>query len=430
MSGDLRKHDFPRVKEEVFKKTLANGLQVVLIPKPDYHEFFAMAVTKFGAMDTVFKPNNRKRHQVFPAGIAHFLEHCLFEMKDGEDALQVLSHLGAQANAFTTYTQTAYYFSCTTRVLESLEVLQQFTTLSRFSEKSLLKEKEIIKQEIRMYQDDPDYQLRRSILAQLYPETPLADDIAGSLESITPIDRTLLEKAFDVFYQPSNMLLLLVGNFDPKESLEAIENYQNRGRIKKRRVIDKTPLKHLPVRSSANLDMLVSGPKLAVGLRGQLTLTNWPTKTYRLALRLLFSMILGWTSSTYQKWYQKGKIDDSFAIEIEVSEAYRFALITLDTTEPLAMSKRIRQLIKNFEQLEDLTEEHFELVKKEMYGDFMASMNHLESMAVEYASSWGEDEDVFSLPEIIDNLALTDVLKIGRDFILEADTTDFIIFPR
>lgn len=430
MKTDLAFQDYKIVKEKVFQRTLTNGLHLVLIPKKDYHDTFAVMTARFGAADTVFKPKNRKKFQAFPEGAAHFLEHRLFDMKEGQDAMQLLSHLGSDVNAFTGFRQTSYYFSCQENLLESLEVLQSFTALSNLRKEAVQREKSIISQEIKMYQDDPDHQLYTSILGQLYPETALAEDIAGSLPSIEKISQATLQACFDVFYHPSNMLLLLVGNFDVDEVVAAVETFQSKRRPRKEWPIDKAPLPFLPVRPSASKEMLSSGPKLAVGLRGKVSLTDVSTLSYRLALRLLFSMLLGWTSSTYQQWYQLGKIDDSFSIEVEVTKLYRFVIITLDTSEPLAMSKRIRQLIQSFRGSKDLTEQHLELVKREFYGNFLQSLNTLEFIATEYASAWVEGEDLFELPDILSQLSLEDVIEVGNDFISGSEMTDFIIFPK
>lgn len=426
MSSDHQKF----LNEDVYRTTLTNGLQLVLLPKPDYHETFGMMVTKFGSLDTIFRPKNRKKQQQFPSGIAHFLEHTLFEMKDGQDAMQIFARLGADANAFTALNHTAYYFSATDSILESLEILQRFTASHQFTNDSLVKEKDIIEQEIEMYQDDPDYQIYLSTLAQLYPDTPLAQDIAGDTASVRAITANHLQACFDIFYQPSNMLLVLAGNFNPDDILAAVQTYQTKRRVKKEQPIERGIFLPSPVKRSSSRGMLVAGSKLGVGLRGNSKLTDLSLSFYRLCLRLLFSMLLGSTSSVYQEWYQKGRIDDSFDMEIEVSTTYCFVIITLNTAEPMAMSKRIRRLIKDFEASQDISQDHLDLVKKAFYGDFVKSMNRLDLMATQYASAWADGEDLFAFPALLSEISLADILTIGRDFILESDMTDFIIFPK
>lgn len=426
----LKQNHYPLLAETFYSKTLENGLEVVLLPKADYQETMGVIATKFGALDTVFKPKNRKLLRAFPSGIAHFLEHKLFEMADGSDAMVGFSEFGAETNAFTGYQQTVYYFSAASEALKALQLLQEFTSKASYTEASVEREKAIITQEIKMYQDDPDYQLYMSVLGQLYPNSPLAQDIAGTVDSIAEITAKTLTMNYDIFYQPSNMLLFLAGPFDVEETLLEIEGFQSSRRSRKRQDIVKQELQLHPVLPSTSFELDVAGPKLGVGLRSQNKLTIMSMFRYKLSVKLLFSVILGWTSSTYQEWYEKGKIDDSFQMEIEITNAYQFIILTMDTSEPIAMSNRLRQVIQKFETLPDLTAEHLQLVKNEMYGDFLKSMNSLEFISMQYVSGWINEEDIFELPQILDTITIEDLIVVGRDFIDQSQMTDVIIFPQ
>lgn len=421
---------YPALKETVYRKTLDNGLEVVFIHKPNYQETLGMMAVRFGALDTTFRPKYRKLYRQFPAGIAHFLEHKLFELPDGSDAVALFSSLGAEVNAFTSYQQTVYYFSTTDRVKENLQILQNFTGTFHISQESLEREQSIISQEINMYQDDPDYQLYMGLLGQLYPESALSDDIAGSLQSIDAINIKDLKLNFDLFYQPSNRLLLVVGPEEPESLLADIEIYQAKSRKRKIYEIKKQGLDLLPVKPSSQVELPVVGPKLALGFRGQVDFTELSTSSYRVALKLFFAMLLGWTSSTYQDWYEKGRLDDSFQMEIEIHEAFQLVTMTLDTHEPMAMSKRLRQLLKTFKTLPDFHQDHLDLVKQEMYGDFLKSLNSLEQLAMHYVDGWIGGEDGLDLVEILDELSLEDILYVGQDFIEKSQVSDFIIFPQ
>ncbi|MEY8462848.1 EF-P 5-aminopentanol modification-associated protein YfmH [Streptococcus merionis] len=426
----LQETKYPRLGETVYRQTLENGLEIVLIPKSEFQETIGLIASRFGALDLAFRPKNRKLIRQFPAGIAHFLEHKLFELPNGADAMTIFAQLGAEVNAFTGYNQTVYYFSTASQALKALELLQQFTSKLNITEESINREKAIITQEINMYQDDPDYQLYMSVLGQLYPNTALAQDIAGSAESIVQITSKELVMNYDIFYQPSNMVLLLMGDFDIEEVATSVEAFQNGRRPRKKVPIEKQAISLQPVLASSSMEFSVVGPKLAVGLRSQSNFTNLSIFRYRLSIKLLMAMILGWTSSTYQDWYDKGKIDDSFQMEIEITQAYQFLILTMDTSEPMAMSKRIRQLLHQFESLEDLNEAHLTLVKQEMYGEFLKSLNHLESTAMQYVNAWIDEEDLFEFPEILDSISLDDILSVGRDFMAKSEMTDFIIFPQ
>lgn len=421
---------YPRLGERLYKKTLDNGLQVTILHRPEYQETLAAIAVKFGALDSTFKPKYRKGYRQFPSGIAHFLEHKVFELDKGLDAMSLFSELGTEVNAFTGYDQTVYYFSGTYQVLKSLEYLQLFTAKLQISQESLDREKDIISQEIKMYEDDPDHQLFLGILGQLYPESPLAEDIAGNIESISQITLKDLTMNFDLFYQPSNMHLFVASPMDPQVLIRDIERVQGARRARKIFSIDRLPLTPSKAQMPNFRELPVSGPKLAVGIKGQSDFTRLSSFSYRLALKLYFAMVIGWTSSTYQDWYDKGKLDDSFFMEIEATATYQFFVVTLDSHEPLAMSKRIRQLLQKSSQLPDLTEEHFILVKQEMYGDFLKSMNSVEFTVMQAVNSWINDEDLFDFPDILDQLSLEDVIDVGQDFIQQGQMADFMIFPQ
>ncbi|MGT2756742.1 EF-P 5-aminopentanol modification-associated protein YfmH [Streptococcus ovuberis] len=426
----LTKQYYPDLKETVYRKILDNGLEVVFIHKPDYQETLGIMAVRFGALDTIFRPKYRKLYRQFPAGIAHFLEHKLFEMSDGSDAVALFSNLGAEVNAFTSYQQTVYYFSTTDNVKESLQVLQKFTETFHITQESLEREQSIISQEINMYQDDPDYQLYMGLLKQLYPESALSDDIAGTLQSLEEVNIKDLKMNFDLFYQPSNKLLLVVGPENPEDLLVDIEAYQAKSRRRKVYEIDKRDHDFLPVKQSSQIELPISGPKLALGFKGNVKFTSLSIPFYRLAIKLFFAMALGWTSSTYQEWYEKGRLDDSFQMEIEIHDAFQLVTMTLDTHEPLAMSNRLRQLLKNITTLPDFNQEHLDLVKQELYGDFLKSLNSLEQLAMHYVDGWIGKEDGLALTEMLDKLSLEDVLYAGQDFIKTSEVSDFIIFPQ
>lgn len=426
----MKKNTYSRLGETLYTKVLDNGLQVSVLHRPDYKETLGAIAVRFGSLDRTFRPKYRKNFRQFPSGIAHFLEHKVFEIDKGRDVMASFSALGTEVNAFTGYDQTVYYFSATSHILESLELLESFTAKLQVSQDSLDKEKEIIGQEIKMYEDDPDHQLYLGILGQLYPDSPLAEDIAGSLESIDEIEIKDLMMNFDLFYQASNMLLFLASPIDPEILMEDIERFQMARRPRKVFEIDKQSLASDLVLPSTLKEFPVSGPKLAVGVKSKSNFTRLSTSSYRVALKLFFAMILGWTSSTYQTWYDQGKIDDSFFMEIEVTKSYQFLIITLDSHEPMAMSKRIRQLLKGSSRLLDLSEDHLTLVKQEMYGDFLKSMNSLEFTVMQAVNSWINEEGLFEFPDILDQLSLDDVIYAGQDFIDHSQMTDFMIFPQ
>ena len=197
----------------VYRTRLSNGLTVALLPKKEFKEVYGSVTVQFGSVDTLVTEVDGCVKQ-YPAGIAHFLEHKLFERENASDLMSAFTSLGADSNAFTSFTKTSYLFSATDHFLENLDLLDELVTSAHFTEDSILREQDIIQQEREMYQDDPDSCLFFSTLANLYPGTPLATDIVGSEESISQINLTNLQENFTRFYKPVNMSLFLVGNFD------------------------------------------------------------------------------------------------------------------------------------------------------------------------------------------------------------------------
>ncbi|MHA8138371.1 EF-P 5-aminopentanol modification-associated protein YfmH [Lactobacillaceae bacterium Scapto_B20] len=207
----LNKKAYSNYGDNVYSKRLANGLRVVIVPKPEYYRTYAALGVDYGSIDNQFVDPNTDQEVSLPAGIAHFLEHKMFD-KDGYDAFDLFTKYGSSANAFTSFTSTNYLFSTTNHVLDNLAILLDFVQEPYFTEAKVEKEKGIIAQEIQMYDDDPGARLFFGSIANLYPNFPLDKDIAGSVDSIQKITADDLKLAYQVFYQPSNMTLKVVGN--------------------------------------------------------------------------------------------------------------------------------------------------------------------------------------------------------------------------
>lgn len=416
---------YPAVKEMVYRTRLANGLTVALLPKKEFKEVYGSVTVQFGSVDTLITEVDGNVKQ-YPAGIAHFLEHKLFEREDSSDLMSAFTSLGADSNAFTSFTKTNYLFSSTDYLLENLDLLDELVTSAHFTEDSILREQDIIQQEREMYQDDPDSCLFFSTLANLYPGTPLATDIVGSEESISQINLTNLQENFTRFYKPVNMSLFLVGNF----GVERVQNYFESKELKDSDVQEVAREKFVlqDVNPTDSMRMEVSSPKLAIGVRGKREVAEADCYRYHILLKLLFAMMFGWTSDRFQKLYESGKIDASLSLEIEVTSRFHFVMLTMDTKEPVALSHQFRKAIRNFTKDLDITEDHLDIIKREMFGEFFSSMNSLEFIATQY-DAFEHGETIFDLPKILQEITLEDVLEAGHHLIDEGDIVDFTIFP-
>ena len=416
---------YPAVKEMVYRTRLANGLTVALLPKKEFKEVYGSVTVQFGSVDTLVTEVDGDVKE-YPGGIAHFLEHKLFEREDASDLMSAFTSLGADSNAFTSFTKTSYLFSATDHFLENLELLDELVTSAHFTEDSILREQDIIQQEREMYQDDPDSCLFFSTLANLYPGTPLATDIVGSEESISQINLTNLQENFTRFYKPVNMSLFLVGNFD----VELVQSYFERKELEDLDVQEVAREKFVlqAVKQADSMRMEVSSPKLAIGIRGKREVSEADCYRHHILLKLLFAMMFGWTSDRFQKLYESGKIDASLSLEIEVTSRFHFVMLTMDTKEPVALSHQFRKAIRNFTKDLDITEDHLDIIKREMFGEFFSSMNSLEFIATQY-DAFEHGETIFDLPKILQEITLEDVLEAGHHLIDEGDIVDFTIFP-
>ena len=416
---------YPAVKEMIYRTRLSNGLTVALLPKKEFKEVYGSVTVQFGSIDTLVTEVDGDVKE-YPAGIAHFLEHKLFEREDSSDLMSAFTSLGADSNAFTSFTKTNYLFSATDHFLENLDLLDELVTSAHFTEDSILREQDIIQQEREMYQDDPDSCLFFSTLANLYPDTPLATDIVGSEESIAQINLTNLQENFTRFYKPVNMSLFLVGNFD----VDQVQDYFEKKELEDLDVQEAAREKFVlqDVKQTDSMRMEVSSPKLAIGIRGKREVAEADCYRHHILLKLLFAMMFGWTSDRFQKLYESGKIDASLSLEVEVTSRFHFVMLTMDTKEPVALSHQFRKAIRNFTKDLDITEDHLDIIKREMFGEFFSSMNSLEFIATQYdAFEYGET--IFDLPKILQEITLEDVLEAGHHLIDDGDIVDFTIFP-
>lgn len=422
----IKEKYYEAVGERVCFTKLSNGLTVHLIPKEDYYETYGIITAKFGSVDTRILVNGVEKQ--YPAGIAHFLEHKLFEDEKGQDFLKRFVQLGSESNAFTSFTKTSYLFSTTSKVTENIQLLLEMVSKASFTEKTINKEREIIQQEIGMYQDSPDYQLFFGALEQLYPATSLADDIAGTKESIANITTENLHENFDLFYHPSQMHLLVIGNFDVDSVCQVLKDYEKetpRQSIK----LERIPVEKNEVVLNQSSRMNVAIPKLAIAIRGNDLIQQEETFRYKLILKLLFSMMFGWTSQRFQSLYEAGKIDNSLTLEVEVEELFHFVILTMDTQELVSVSHQFRKAIRQFEKDPDVNQEHLDTIKSEMFGDFLQGLNSLEYSATQF-EYFSNGSTSYDLPKILQSISLQDIIRLGHQFIDRAEMIDYMIFSK
>lgn len=428
----MNKTEYEQINETLYHEVLPNGLTVYLLPKNDYHKTYGLFSTNYGSIDNEFIPYGEKEKVKVPDGIAHFLEHKLFEKEDG-DVFQLFGQQGASANAFTSFTKTSYLFSTTDQVEKNLTTLIDFVQAPYFTEETVNKEKGIIGQEIQMYEDDPNWRMFFGILNNLYPTHPLHIDIAGTVESIDKITAQDLYTCYRTFYQPSNMVLFVVGKMEPEKLMKLIrENQEEKNFPPKQEIVRYFPENTKEIIKQSALEAAITRNKFVLGIKGLETLPQEGTELlrYKTAINLLFQMILGNTSRNYLAMYNQGIIDDSFGFEFSLDREFHFADFSGDTDEPEKAAEKIKEIILGFADDPEVSEMNLDLLKKKMLGQYFQSLNSIEYIANQFTQSLFGDRTLFDLPEIIDSIQMKDVLAAGEAFISEEAFSEFYMRPK
>ena len=428
----MNKTEYEQINETLYHEVLPNGLTVYLLPKNDYHKTYGLFSTNYGSIDNEFIPYGEKEKVKVPDGIAHFLEHKLFEKEDG-DVFQLFGQQGASANAFTSFTKTSYLFSTTDQVEKNLTTLIDFVQAPYFTEETVNKEKGIIGQEIQMYEDDPNWRMFFGILNNLYPTHPLHIDIAGTVESIDKITAQDLYTCYRTFYQPSNMVLFVVGKMEPEKLMKLIrENQEEKNFPPKQEIVRYFPENTKEIIKQSALEAAITRNKFVLGIKGLDTLPQEGTELlrYKTAINLLFQMILGNTSRNYLAMYNQGIIDDSFGFEFSLDREFHFADFSGDTDEPEKAAEKIKEIILGFADDPEVSETNLDLLKKKMLGQYFQSLNSIEYIANQFTQSLFGDRTLFDLPEIIDSIQMKDVLAAGEAFISEEAFSEFYMRPK
>ncbi|WP_025481744.1 EF-P 5-aminopentanol modification-associated protein YfmH [Enterococcus faecium] len=428
----MNKTEYEQINETLYHEVLPNGLTVYLLPKNDYHKTYGLFSTNYGSIDNEFIPYGEKEKVKVPDGIAHFLEHKLFEKEDG-DVFQLFGKQGASANAFTSFTKTSYLFSTTDQVEKNLTTLIDFVQAPYFTEETVNKEKGIIGQEIQMYEDDPNWRMFFGILNNLYPTHPLHIDIAGTVESIDKITAQDLYTCYRTFYQPSNMVLFVVGKMEPEKLMKLIrENQEAKNFPPKQEIVRYFPENTKEIIKQSVLEAAITRDKFVLGIKGLDTLPQEGTELlrYKTAINLLFQMILGNTSRNYLAMYNQGIIDDSFGFEFSLDREFHFADFSGDTDEPEKAAEKVKEIILGFADDPEVSETNLDLLKKKMLGQYFQSLNSIEYIANQFTQSLFGDRTLFDLPEIIDSIQMKDVLAAGEAFISEEAFSEFYMRPK
>ncbi|ULT58615.1 insulinase family protein [Neobacillus drentensis] len=417
----MEKITFDQLQEELFHEKMSNGLNVYILPKKGFNKTYCTFTTKYGSVDNTFVPLGKDEYVKVPDGIAHFLEHKLFEKEDG-DVFQQFSRQGASANAFTSFTRTAYLFSSTSDVEKNLETLIDFVQSPYFSEKTVEKEKGIIGQEITMYDDNPDWRLYFGLIQNLYQNHPVKIDIAGTIESIAEIDKDWLYECYNTFYHPSNMLLFIVGPVDPDKIMTQVRENQDKKDYKampeiKRKFEEEPPQ---AAEKKQVLQMNVQTSKSLLGIKalhvdqtGEVLLKN------ELTMNVLLDLLFGKSSDNYTKLYDEGLVDETFSYDYTQEQGFGFAMIGGDTAEPDKLSDSLKQMLLDAKQGSVFNEEQLERAKKKKIGAFLRAVNSPEYIANQFTRYAFNDMNLFDVVPTLEKITLQDLQTLASEVISE-----------
>ena len=369
-----------KLKEKLYVEKLENGLTIMILPRKTTQKKYAMWGVNFGSIDNHFiNPDNNKEIKI-PDGVAHFLEHKMFEQENGVNSLDALSSLGVDANAYTTNDYTTYLFECTDNFYEALDELMDYVQHPYYTDENVEKEKGIIGQEINMYDDYPTWKVYMNAMECLYHNNPVKLDIAGTIESITPITKETLYDCYNTFYTPSNMLMVITGDFEPEKLIQEIKNRivknENKGEIK--RIYPKEPEEINKEKIEAVMD--VNNSIFVIAIKDK-TLENETEQVKKhIAIEILLNIIAGKSSKLYKKLYEKGIVMSPLDLDYEFSKQYAHIVISGQSNEPERVMKELKKEIEKLKK-EGLEKQQFERIKKKIYGDYITEYNDISGVA-------------------------------------------------
>ena len=369
-----------KLKEKLYVEKLENGLTVMILPRKTTQKKYAMWGVNFGSIDNHFiNPDNNKEIKI-PDGVAHFLEHKMFEQENGINSLDALSSLGVDANAYTTNDYTTYLFECTDNFYEALDELMDYVQHPYYTDENVEKEKGIIGQEINMYDDYPTWKVYMNAMECLYHNNPVKLDIAGTIESITPITKETLYDCYNTFYTPSNMLMVITGDFEPEKLIQEIKNRivknENKGEIK--RIYPEEPEEINKEKIEAVMD--VNNPIFVIAIKDK-TLENETEQVKKhIAIEILLNIIVGKSSKLYKELYETGIVMAPLDLDYEFSKQYAHIAISGQSNEPERVMKELKKEIEKLKK-EGLEKRQFERIKKKIYGDYITEYNDISGVA-------------------------------------------------
>lgn len=418
--------EYRRIGEQVRTEVLPNGLPVYLVRKPGYLRKYALFATHYGGMDMRFRL--RGKWLDTPPGIAHYLEHKMFDTEEG-NALQELAKNGAEPNAFTSNAVTCYYFDCTDHFYENLRLLLSFVSEPWFTDESVEKERGIIAQEIRMIEDNPEWQVYKNLMQCLYHHSPVRTPVAGSVESIAQIDAQTLYRCHSAFYTPGNMCLVVVGDVDDDEVLRIARDVlpEESGLAVERDYGQEEDL--IPAASETQCAMEVSMPTFLVGCKCPPVSMGEEHYRQNILGDLACDLLLGESSPLYARLYARGLVNGSFGYAYDTLPGVAYAYFGGDSKDPRAVVEEVLQEVERL-TTGGLDEAYYRRVRNANLGDTIRSLNSFENIAISAMEGCFRGFDPNRFPELYDSISQEDVLAFLRENFCREHLAVSIVTPK
>ena len=403
----MKQRFYERIGESVYRETLPNGLQVCVVPKPGYAKKYAFFATRYGGMDVRFQLDGRWLDT--PAGIAHYLEHKMFDTKEG-NALQELAKNGAEPNAFTANAMTGYYFDSTEHFEENLEILLSFVSVPYFTEESVAKEQGIIGQEIRMIEDNPDWQIYTRMMQALYHTSTARTSIAGTVESISHITAETLYDCHKAFYTPSNMILTVVDPIHVADMARRILPREGGPAIPR----DYGEEPETVAAAETCRAMEVASPQFLVGFKCRPAADGEDYLRLAVLGDMACDILLGDSSPLYLRLYDQGLINSSFGGAFEMMPGIAYLYAGGDSKNARAVAVEIQKEVDRLAR-EGIDEGFYQQVRRAAFGSNLRGLNSFENIAVSLTEGYFHGYDPFRFPQVFDTVTREDVAAFLRD---------------
>ena len=375
-----------KINEKLYIEKLENGLTVMVVPKPGVKKKYIIWGTNYGSLDNKFIVPGEENITEVPDGVAHFLEHKMFEQEGKPNSLDVLSSLGVNANAYTTNDHTAYLYECTGNFYEALDEFMDYVQHPYFTDENVEKEKGIIIQEINMYQDYPEYILYMNAIKAMYKESPVRIDIAGTEETVRKIDKDILYKCYNTFYNPSNMAMVITGDFEPEKIIEEVKSrlIDKKGTSEIKRIYPEEPKEIM--QKSIETKMDISMPLFMIAFKQSEKLSKDIIKK-TIGIEIILNILVGKSSNLYKKLYSERIISAEMGFDYECTRNYGHLIIQGQTTEPTVVVNSFKNELEKLKK-EGLNEEDFMRTKKSIYGSYIKIFNNVQEISTMFLADY------------------------------------------